>query len=174
MWGRLRQKLSRQWKYLYFAQEETLRLKRIAAASEKPHDTPSYSSTTVTAVSLLHFWSNTILASILLCTGWTPDRGATNYPHLRGPNYPCPWGDARKVLPLRHQQVQNHIHPLENLRHGPLILFQTFQLGQWYFEKDCHCKSDIFVNPWRTWVGYEDNVQTFICLLVINICVWYK
>jgi len=30
--------------------EETLRLKRIAAASEKPHDTPSYSSTTVTAV----------------------------------------------------------------------------------------------------------------------------
>ena len=35
----------------YFAQEETLRLKRIAAASEKPHDTPSYSSTTVTAVS---------------------------------------------------------------------------------------------------------------------------
>merc|ERR1712241_253759 len=31
--------------------EETLRLKRIAAASEKPHDTPSYSSTTVTAVS---------------------------------------------------------------------------------------------------------------------------
>ena len=32
-------------------QEETLRLKRIAAASEKPHDTPSYSSTTVTAVS---------------------------------------------------------------------------------------------------------------------------
>merc|ERR1712079_43548 len=29
--------------------EETLRLKRIAAASEKPHDTPSYSSTTVTA-----------------------------------------------------------------------------------------------------------------------------
>ena len=35
----------------YFDQEETLRLKRIAAASEKPHDTPSYSSTTVTAVS---------------------------------------------------------------------------------------------------------------------------
>jgi len=30
--------------------EETLRLKRIAAASDKPHDTPSYSSTTVTAV----------------------------------------------------------------------------------------------------------------------------
>merc|ERR1712079_717191 len=30
--------------------EETLRLKRIAAASEKPHDTPSYSSTTITAV----------------------------------------------------------------------------------------------------------------------------
>jgi len=30
--------------------EETLRLKRIAAASEKPQDTPSYSSTTVTAV----------------------------------------------------------------------------------------------------------------------------
>jgi len=30
--------------------EETLRLKRIAAASEKPHDSPSYSSTTVTAV----------------------------------------------------------------------------------------------------------------------------
>jgi len=30
--------------------EETLRLKRIAAASEKPNDTPSYSSTTVTAV----------------------------------------------------------------------------------------------------------------------------
>lgn len=48
----------------YFAQEETLRLKRIAAASEKPHDTPSYSSTTVTAVSM---WlcctcSNIILA----------------------------------------------------------------------------------------------------------------
>ena len=37
----------------FLAQEETLRLKRIAAASEKPHDTPSYSSTTVTAVS---FW----------------------------------------------------------------------------------------------------------------------
>ena len=32
-------------------QEETLRLKRIAAASEKPHENPSYSSTTVTAVS---------------------------------------------------------------------------------------------------------------------------
>jgi hypothetical protein len=31
--------------------EETLRLKRIAAASEKPHENPSYSSTTVTAVS---------------------------------------------------------------------------------------------------------------------------
>jgi len=30
--------------------EETLRLKRIAAASDKPHDSPSYSSTTVTAV----------------------------------------------------------------------------------------------------------------------------
>merc|ERR1719481_111603 len=30
--------------------EETLRLKRIAAASDKPHDTPSYSSTTVTAL----------------------------------------------------------------------------------------------------------------------------
>jgi len=30
--------------------EETLRLKRIAAASEKPSDSPSYSSTTVTAV----------------------------------------------------------------------------------------------------------------------------
>jgi len=30
--------------------EETLRLKRIAAASEKPHSSPSYSSTTVTAV----------------------------------------------------------------------------------------------------------------------------
>lgn len=30
--------------------EETLRLKRIAAASEKPHENPSYSSTTVTAV----------------------------------------------------------------------------------------------------------------------------
>jgi len=30
--------------------EETLRLKRIAAASEKPLDSPSYSSTTVTAV----------------------------------------------------------------------------------------------------------------------------
>jgi len=30
--------------------EETLRLKRIAAASDKPHDIPSYSSTTVTAV----------------------------------------------------------------------------------------------------------------------------
>jgi len=30
--------------------EETLRLKRIAAASEKPTDSPSYSSTTVTAV----------------------------------------------------------------------------------------------------------------------------
>jgi len=30
--------------------EETLRLKRIAAASEKPQDSPSYSSTTVTAV----------------------------------------------------------------------------------------------------------------------------
>merc|ERR1719330_1555098 len=30
--------------------EETLRLKRIAAASEKQHDSPSYSSTTVTAV----------------------------------------------------------------------------------------------------------------------------
>jgi len=30
--------------------EETLRLKRIAAASEKPMDSPSYSSTTVTAV----------------------------------------------------------------------------------------------------------------------------
>ena len=28
-----------------------MRLKRIAAASDKPHDTPSYSSTTVTAVS---------------------------------------------------------------------------------------------------------------------------
>ena len=30
--------------------EETLRLKRIAAASDKPNDSPSYSSTTVTAV----------------------------------------------------------------------------------------------------------------------------
>merc|ERR1712083_855193 len=30
--------------------EETLRLKRIAAASEKPTDSPSYSSTTVSAV----------------------------------------------------------------------------------------------------------------------------
>ena len=30
--------------------EETLRLKRIAAASDKPQDSPSYSSTTVTAV----------------------------------------------------------------------------------------------------------------------------
>merc|ERR1719402_2040994 len=30
--------------------EESLRLKRIAAASDKPHDSPSYSSTTVTAV----------------------------------------------------------------------------------------------------------------------------
>ena len=37
-------------KIVLCAQEETLRLKRIAAASEKPHDTPSYSSTTVTAV----------------------------------------------------------------------------------------------------------------------------
>ena len=44
---------------------------------------------------------------------------------------------------------KNIIHPLsENLRHGPPILFQTFQFGQWYFEKkNCHCKSDIFVNP---------------------------
>ena len=30
--------------------EETLRLKRIAASSDKPNDSPSYSSTTVTAV----------------------------------------------------------------------------------------------------------------------------
>ena len=29
--------------------EETLRLKRIAAASDNPHDSPSYSSTIVTA-----------------------------------------------------------------------------------------------------------------------------
>ena len=37
--------------FTIFLQEETLRLKRIAAASEKPQDSPSYSSTTVTAVS---------------------------------------------------------------------------------------------------------------------------
>ena len=76
---------------------------------------------------------------------------------------------------------KNIIHPLENLRHGPPILFQTFQLGQWYFEKDCHCKSDIFVNPsWGLELarGLCANVKLpvrsqYLCLIQITWFVFY-
>lgn len=47
---KLNEKLSQLRQENIVLKEETLRLKRIAAASDKPNDTPSYTSTTVTAV----------------------------------------------------------------------------------------------------------------------------
>ena len=81
-------------------QEETLRLKRIAAASDKPHDTPSYSSTTVTAVcaNLNHATTSPhpnltppqphLPRTSPPTPGGAPDRGPADHPHLRGPHHP--------------------------------------------------------------------------------------
>ena len=49
-----------------------MRLKRIAAASEKPHDTPSYSSTTVTAVCISQKKTHTCTENYISKTCFLP------------------------------------------------------------------------------------------------------
>ena len=108
---------------MWFEQEETLRLKRIAAASEKPHDSPSYSSTTVTAVGSSlktltcsrHFTFALGFRLLFLCVnmqcidptslkyygaGEPNQRRSSHDPHIRGADHPGAGGDARQVLPL--------------------------------------------------------------------------